>query len=255
MPRQTSADPDQRPARPVSARPGARTGGSWYHLRMMGFPQRAALLALLACVSGVTVGCATSTPVRPLGRGRSTLNIDVGGPLVKALGTKLATPILTIGGAYGLSDRYEATARIDATAAAYGVLHVEPGVAYHPLVRDAGWVPTVTLAGSVHLLTDFQATRVAPLATATAAWTVASRHVVYAGANLATVFGSPTRIIVGPLVGGEFRVGNAGLALEAKWLAPYYDVGPTAPTWLSPGDRGFLSLLLGFHYYFEEGAR
>jgi hypothetical protein len=177
------------------------------------------------------------------------VHAGVGGPLVRALGVNMPTPILTTGGAYGVRDNLEATARVDATAAAYGVMHIEPGAAYHPLVRDAGWVPTVTVAGSVHLLTDFQAVRAAPLTTGVAAWRVGGRHLIYTGADVAVVFGSPTRIVAGPLLGGELRFGRVGLALEGKWLAPYYDVEPTAPEWLSPADRGYLSVLFGFHYY------
>jgi hypothetical protein len=177
---------------------------------------------------------------------------SIGGPLVQAVGLDVPTPILTLGGAHGIRDDAEATARVDATAAAFGVLHVEPGVAYHPLVRDAGWVPSLTVAGSLHLLTDFEAVRAGPLVTGVGAWRVGGRHLLYAGADVAAVFGNRQRVLAGPLVGGELRLGHVGLGLEAKWLAPYYDVGPTAPEWLSPADRGYLSVLIGFHYYLGD---
>jgi hypothetical protein len=40
-----------------------------------------------------------------------------------------------------------------------------------------------------------------------------------------------------------------GVSLEAKWLAPNYDVTPTAPAWLSPGGHGYLSVLVGVSTY------
>ncbi len=167
-------------------------------------------------------------------------------------GVDIPVPILTLGGAYGLRDDLEMTAHADATAALYGDLHVEPGVAYHPLIREAGSVPTLTIAGSVHLITDFDAARVFPQITLAAAWRVRRRHLLYVGVDDALGFGSPTRIVIGPLCGGELRVGRFGLALEAKWLAPYYDVAPTAPTWISPDSHGYLSVLFGVTRYLGE---
>jgi len=158
---------------------------------------------------------------------------------------------LTCGG-YGLTDRWDAYGRVDVTAAAYGDLHVEPGVAFHPLVREGGGVPTVTLVGSAHVLTDFGTLRLGPQLTALAAWRVGAsrRHLVYAGADAGTLVPGRPRLLAGPLAGGELRVGaRAGLVLEVKWLSPWYDVKPLAPTWVSPADRGYLFVLLGCNLY------
>jgi len=199
-----------------------------------------------------SAACSTTQAVRPLGRGNASLTASLGGPLVQVAGLDIATPILTLGGAYGLRDDLEVTARADATAGVYGDLHLEPGVAYHPLVREGGAVPTLTVAASLHLLTNFSDTRLAPQVTLAAAWRVRRRHLVYVGVDDALAFGSPTRLVVGPLVGGELRLGRFGLTLEAKWLAPYYDTTPTAPAWISPDGRGYLSVLLGVTRYFGD---
>jgi hypothetical protein len=180
---------------------------------------------------------------------------SLGGPLVEVGGAPLAAPILDVGAGYGASDRWDVYARADITAAVYGDLHLEPGAAFHPVVREAGPVPTVTLAGSVHFLTDLHDVRVGPQLSALAAWRVGAlhRHLVYAGADAGTLVTSRTRVLAGPLVGGELRVGRrAGLVLEAKWLSAWYDVAPLAPTWISPGDRGYLSIVLGCNVYFGD---
>ena len=169
--------------------------------------------------------------------------------MVDAIGLDIPTPILTVGGAYGVRDDLEVTLHGDITAAVFGDLHVEPGVAYHPLIRESGLAPTLTVAGSVHLLTNLDDTRVAPQLTLAAAWRILRRHLIYAGADSGILFGSPSRIIVGPLLGGELRIAKMGLTIEAKWLAPYYDVAPTAPNWISPGSHGYLSIFLGATYY------
>lgn len=206
----------------------------------------AAAVAVLAATA-----CAPLHAVRPLGRGNAALHASLGGPLVAVGGTPLATPILSLGGGYGLCPGATLTAEVDATAAAFGVAHVQPGLAIHPLVRDGGALPTLTVATSVHVLTNVEDTRVAPQASAAAAWRVGGASLVYAGADGALAFGDPTRLVWGPLVGGELRrAGGAwGYAVEAKWLVPGYDVGPLAPTWISPGSRGYLSVLFGLTRY------
>jgi hypothetical protein len=211
-------------------------------------------LAFWALLVGAAVAgsCATSHPARPLGRGNAIGQASLGGPLVEVNETPIAAPILVLGGGYGLTDRWDAHGRVDVTAAAYGDLHVEPGVAFHPLVREGGGVPTVTLVGSAHVLTDFGTLRLGPQLTALAAWRVGAsrRHLVYAGADAGTLVPGRPRLLAGPLAGGELRVGaRAGLVLEVKWLSPWYDVKPLAPTWVSPADRGYLFVLLGCNLY------
>ena len=160
-----------------------------------------------------------------------------------------------LGAGYGATERWDVYARADVTAAAYGDLHLEPGAAFHPLVREAGAVPTVTVAGSAHLLTDFREVRVGPQVSALAAWRVGAlhRHLVYVGADAGALVTSRTRVLAGPLAGAELRVGRrTGLVVEAKWLSPWYDVRPLAPTWISPGDHGYLSILLGCNVYWGD---
>jgi hypothetical protein len=212
-------------------------------------------LSVVALMMMAAVGCGTTGVARPLGRGRAAVQASLGGPIVGAFGTFIPTPILTVGGAYGVSDRVAATGGLDVTAAVYGVAHVTGGAAAHPLVSAGGAVPTVGVAASVHLLTNVTDTRVAPQATAVAAWRVGGggRHLVYGGADAGVVFGEPTRILAGPLLGGELRLSHRwGLGLELKWLAPHYDVEPLAPDWLSPGRRGYFTVLFGLRRYLGE---
>lgn len=211
--------------------------------RRLARPTPFAAVAALAALAS----CATTSPVRPLGRGNAAFNASAGGPLVQALGVDIPTPILTLGAAYGIRDDMEITARADATAAVYGDVHVQPGVAYHPPL--GGGAPILTAAGSLHLLTNFTDTRVYPQLTLAAAWPVRRRHLVYLGADAGAGFGERTRVLAGPLLGGELRAGRMGITLEGKWLAPYADVAPTAPTWISPFHRGYLAILVGVTVY------
>jgi hypothetical protein len=206
---------------------------------------RLPLLALVAAASA----CATTLPVRPIGRGNTAFNASVGGPMVQALGADIPAPILTVGGAYGARDDTEVTVRADLTAAAYGDLHLQPGAAYHTPLRAGDGAPILTAAPSLHLITNFTDTRVYPQLTLASAWLIRRRHSVYVGADTGVGFGTRTRVIAGPLVGGELRAGRLGITLEGKWLAPYYDVAPTAPSWISPFGHGYLTVLVGVTYY------
>lgn len=175
------------------------------------------------------------------------MRASVGGPLVAVKGTPVPAPILLVGGGHGISDRLDFTADADLTAAAYGVAHVVPGIVYQLRPPGAGSLaPGISAGASVHVLTNVTDTRVAPQLTAIAAFPLPYGHVVYGGGDAGVFFGDPTRIVAGPLLGAELRLGQRfGLALEMKWLAPYYDVGPTAPDWISPGSRGYFSVLIG----------
>jgi hypothetical protein len=216
---------------------------------------RALALSLLA----LSAGCASSRNVRPLGRGNAAGHVSLGGPLVGLGGDShgpaivTPTPILTLGGSYGVRDDASITANVDATAALFGVAHIEAGAVYHPIIRPSGAVPTLTTVGGLHLLTNIADTRVAPFVSGAAAWRLRKRHLIYTGVDLAVAIGTPTRVLWGPLGGGEARLGrHIGLSLEIKWLVPHYDVAPLAPAWISPASHGYLSVLVGLNIYFGD---
>jgi hypothetical protein len=215
----------------------------------------AAACALLGAACALLAGaCAQSRVIQPLPPGQSSLGASLGGPMVQVGGNPLPVPILEAGGAHGLRERLAATGNIDLTALLYGTLHIEPGVVWHPIVHDRGPLPSLALSGSLHVLSDFDDLLVAPHLAAIASWPVARRHLVYGGIDTAVALQTYSRVVIGPLIGGEYRHGRLGFGLELKWLAPYYDVEPTAPRWISPGEQGFLSVIIGFQYH-PEAAR
>ena len=182
--------------------------------------------------------CATSHFVRPLGKGGAVVNASVGGPLVQLGGATFPRPSSTSAAATASATTLDIFLRANMTAAAFGDLHLEPGVAYHPLVRDGGPVPTVTVAGSLHFLTDFpqRAGRAAALGCRRVDARPPSPHGLrrrrsrdqLRGARL----GADRRTVRRRRIARDRRV---GLTLEAKYLAPNYNTGILAPTWIAPG--------------------
>jgi len=190
--------------------------------------------------------------MRPLGRGNGVVQASLGGPLHSIFVSNAAVPVpvLTVGGGYGVRDDLDLYARADLSALLFGVVHLEHGAALHPLIRERGWVPTLTLAASLHLLTNFRDARAIPQLTFGAAWRIRSRHLVYLGADLGLSVGETFHALFGPFLGGELRVGRrVGLSLEAKWIAPYYDTTFAIPFWTAPANHGYVSVLLGVNVY------
>jgi hypothetical protein len=210
----------------------------------------AVVLAVLA------TGCTQSHIVRPLGKGNGVVNASLGGPFVHVFGLDIPAPIFTAGGGYGVRDDLDVYANLDVTALAFGLLHVEPGVVLHPVIRESGAIPTVSVGASLHLITDFRDARAVPNLMGALAWRY-QRHMLYVGGDLGFGFGvgeqRAFRFLGGPFVGGEVRAGKrVGLALELKWLAPQSNVAFAAPEWVSPGSQGYFSLLIGINVYIGD---
>jgi hypothetical protein len=207
-------------------------------------PQRRGAAAFLAFIA--SAGCTSSHILRPLGRGNGVVHASLGGPM--HLGIPL--PVLSVGGGYGVKDDLDLFAHADLSALAFGVVHVDHGFALHPLIRERGWVPTLTLGASLHLMTNFRSARAIPQLTLGAAWRIRTRHLVYVGSDLGLSMGEVFYALFAPFLGGELRVGKrVGLSLEAKWIAPQYDTTFAVPYWSAPGNQGAFSIVLGLNVY------
>jgi hypothetical protein len=204
--------------------------------------KRAVRRALLLAGLLAATACSTSHIVRPLGRGKGVVNASLGGPMH----LYVPAPIVSVGGGYVVTDDLDLFARVDVSALAFGVVHIEHGAALHPLIRERGPVPTLTVSSSLHLLTSFRSVRAIPQLGLAAAWRIRVRHLVYLGADLGLSVGERFHALFAPFLGGELRVGKrVGLALEGKWIAPYHDTTAAIPFWTAPGNQGAVSVLLG----------
>jgi hypothetical protein len=173
--------------------------------------------------------------------------------MIGIFGAVLPVPILSIGGAYGVTDNMEVLGHVDATAALFGNVHYDLGAAWHPVISEQGPKPTLTLSGGAHILATGEDVLVAPTFQFISAWRLARRHLIYIGVDTALPIRDKATFIAGPLLGAEARVSKRlGLTLEAKYLAPWYDTNPNPPEWFSPGGFGFISALLGANVYFGD---
>jgi hypothetical protein len=211
----------------------------------------------------ILAGCSTFRPVQPLAPGETALGVSLGGPLLNTLGTVFPTPILAVSGARGLQSRalgipWTATGAIDLTAAMFGDLHVEPGLVGYPIVQDTrapsgAGRPTIAVATSLHVLANRHDSLFAPHVATVASWQLGRTFLAYAGADAAVAIKTPVHPIAGPLGGAEWVTGRSRFGLEVKWLAPYHDVEPLAPGWISPFHHGYFTVLLGYDHHFGGG--
>jgi hypothetical protein len=216
-------------------------------------PSRLILLIALLLALGAGSGCAHTHQVRPLGKGNGAVHASLGGPLVGVFDIVLPTPIFSVGGAYGVTDNVEMLGHVDVTAAAFGSFHYDMGAAWHPIISENGLKPTLTIGGSMHVLATGDSVLVAPAFDFASAWRIARRHMIYVGVDAALPIREQAALLAGPYVGAEARIGKrVGLALEAKYLSPWYDTNPNAPDWISPGGYGFISALLGVNVYIGD---
>lgn len=211
------------------------------------------LILTIALALVASSGCAHSHQVRPLGKGNASANASLGGPMVGVFDIVLPVPIVSLGGAYGVTDSLEVLGHVDATAAAFGSFHYDMGLAWHPIISNSGLKPTLTLGGGSHVLVTSDDVIVAPTMNFFAAWRLARRHLLYLGVDAALPMREQTRFIAGPVLGFELRAGKRlGLSLESKYLSPWYDTNPYPPEWASPGGFGQISVLLGTNIYFGD---
>jgi hypothetical protein len=205
----------------------------------------------LAVIVVLLSACAQSHWVRPLGKGNGVVSASLGGPFVHLFGVDIPAPIVSLNGGYGVRDDLDVFARLDVTGAAFGDMHLEPGVVLHPVISEGGAIPTVSIATSLHILTNFKEGRAIPQVSAALAWRLWKRLLVYFGGDLGLAFGpvATFRALGGPFLGGEVKVGRVGLSLELKWIAPQYESNWAAPAWVGIGGYGYLSLLIGINVY------
>ncbi len=216
-------------------------------------PSRLILFVPFVLAFAAGSGCAHTHQVRPLGKGNGAVHASLGGPFVGVFDIVLPTPIFSVGGAYGVTDNVEVLGHVDVTAAAFGSFHYDMGVAWHPIISENGLKPTITFGGSAHVLAASDGVLVAPALNFASAWRLARRHLIYVGVDAGLPIREQVALLAGPFLGAEVRVGKrVGIALEAKYLSPWYDTNPNGPNWISPGGYGFVSALLGVNVYMGD---
>lgn len=125
--------------------------------------------------------CAPIRHVRPIDKGELVATASVGGPFTGQIGW-VPFPLISVGANYGLADKIDIEAGFEGTSALFGVLELEGGCNWRPIIA-AGWKPGLIVGAKLLGATDFKAnhSRLWPGASLTALWRLSPMWYYYAG--------------------------------------------------------------------------
>ena len=186
--------------------------------------------------------CGTTQSVRPLGAGRSAVDLSIGGPLITSPFVA-PVPVTVAGYRRGLDDRSDAFGRVHVIPAMFRILGVDAG-ASRLLLRDRGLVPALNASAQAMFFAGRGGVMAVPAASLTASWATGP-WLLYAGTQHAVSFG---RMLEGsgalfhwsPYVGASRDVGRWTYGAELRWLEA--NVGSdTLVWWQGMGGRGAIA--------------
>lgn len=193
----------------------------------------------------LVAACGTAQSVRPLGAGRSAVDVSLGGPMIRPVGD-LPAPVLLLGYRRGLDDRSDAFGRLHLFPAAIGVLGLEAG-ASRLFVEQRGLVPAVSASAQGLFFAGRGGAFAVPALSANASW-VTGRWLLYAGSEQAVSFGKQLEgdgaaFHWAPYVGATRELGRWTLGLELRWWEPQKG-DDVLPWWQGIGGRGALAPMI-----------
>lgn len=205
--------------------------------------------------------CSTTRSVRPVGEGKVSAGLSVGGPLFTNLGGAIPVPVTTIFGRYGLTENTDLDFGLQVPVIAS--IGVDAG-ASHLLLDQEGLWPAVMAGGRLHLHanplgligrenpngTDYAVgVRVFEELHANASWRLGQRSLAWVSF---VVFAQVEELIFRPAigVGVEWRPASLfGLTVEARQMAFLTNQRFAAVSFIGPADLGALAIQLGFNFY------
>lgn len=205
-------------------------------------------------------GCAAHTNLQPVGKGNSTAHFSVGGPIVKAFGTRIPIPYATVGLDKGLTDNLDVNTNLHLFSLAYQVAGFDAGVTWFPLMND-GLVPTVGLQPRFLAYSSLKPDvdsrfRLYPAFSGSAAWRAGS-GLLYAGLDLVAPLSEmdydeeAKSMILSPFMGYKWKLGNRYfLYTELKWNGANLQSHQLAPDYLPISEHGALSTLFSIERSF-----
>lgn len=217
--------------------------------------------ALLTTLLLSLVACSTTRSVRPVGEGKMSAGLSIGGPLFTNLGGAIPVPVTTLFGRYGLTEKTDLDFGLQVPVIAS--IGVDAG-ASHLLLDQEGLRPAVMAGGRLHVHANPLAivgrdnpnggdyslgVRVFEELHANASWRLGQRSLVWVSF---VVFAQVEELIFRPAigVGVEWRpVSLFGLTVEARQMAFLTNQHFAAVSFIGPADLGAFAIQLGFNFY------
>jgi hypothetical protein len=222
---------------------------------------------IAAALAWMWMGCATTSLVRPLGRGNTRLSGSTGGPIAVVGGKPIPVPLTTLGLAHGVRDDLDVQAEVHPFAALFSpgdgsipILGMDLGAAWHPI---PGARRALTLGASAYGFTN----RLDALVFADlwiGAGAAPTPWFSFAGGfhnSFRLAATDPTlaeRPIWAPTAFLQLAVrpfsGRVTIDLEGRWYAFTQNGTILVPSYVTIGDLGAIGVLVGVHFQWGAGA-
>lgn len=228
-------------------------------------PRRFAFLLLATFALAALTGCSASRGVRPLGKGRTSAGLSVGGPLFTNLGPAMPAPLTSVHVRHGVGERTDLDVGLHLPV--IGAAGIDFG-ASHLLLAQEGARPAVTAGGRAYLWASALALsgkknpntgrgyalepRLYEELYARASWQLGENVLAWGGADL---FVQLERLAVLPslVAGAEWRPCRdcwiPGITLEARHAALFSNQRFEVVDYLGPAGFGAFGVHLALNFY------
>ncbi len=218
--------------------------------------------ASLAAAIAWAAACGTAQSVRPLGKGRSAMDLSLGGPMLAADATDAPVPfpfpLLSVGYRRGLDDRSDAFGRLHLVPEAmFRIASFELG-ASRLLLQQSGAIPAVGVSGQALVVWGAGGAFVVPAASVNASWSTGP-WLLYLGTEEAVSFGrrlegSGPAFHWAPYVGATRQLGRWTVGAELRWWEPHVGDDDVLIYWQGFGGRGAVTPMLSVERRFGGGS-
>jgi hypothetical protein len=217
------------------------------------------LLFIIAACIWYAAGCGSITSVRPVGQGRQSLSLAVGGPFADYFGGSKPIPYGLLRYRRGLSEKTDLYASLHLTPAIFGIVGLDGGLAKQFLAQK-GSRPAVNIGGGINFFMlaydtshafkpEISSFRAYPQLFIIGSYAL-KQHLVYFGADNMFQLSNPYLISV-LVLGGEYRWSRLfRTTLEARWYAPWENSVFRTVNYTAPIQKhGDVGIILGFNFY------
>ena len=218
-------------------------------------------ISLIMCLAALLFfQCAAHTNLEPVGNGNLAVDASIGGPIVKAFGTKIPVPYLTTGVNYGLKDNLDFTGNLHILSLPYQIFGMEPGITWYPVLQK-GKIPTIGINPHALILMSLKSDvgeriKCYPVLSGSAAWQM-KNGLFYTGMDLTYRLSDldynkdESPAIVSPFFGYQWKLGaRTRMNTELKWHAANLQTDQLAVEYLGIGSHGAISTLFSIQRSF-----
>ena len=206
------------------------------------------------------IGCAAHTDLEPVGKGNLSANFSIGGPIVKAFGTRIPIPYATAGVDYGLDDKFDLNGDIHLFSLPYKIFGFDFGSTWFPYLNN-GKFPTIGIQPRLLTLISLKSNvderlKIYPIISSSAAWKI-KKGLIYIGTDITIPLSSPdyddeaVNTVISPFWGYRWSIGkHTFIFTEIKWHGANVRTDQLAVEYLPVKNYGAISTLFSIQRSF-----